>query len=220
MKNELSTLSPALFAYIDERAVKESTHQKKLRDITSHLELAIMQISPIQGQFIHFLLQLTNAKKCLELGTFTGYSALTIAQAIPEDGHLITCDINDDWTNIAKTSWEEANLSHKITLKLGPAEETLTTLTETDKNSFDFIFIDADKTNYLSYYQSALTLSRPGALIIIDNIFWDGKVVDPDYNDDRQTMAVKELNDYVSQDTRVASTIVPIADGLCLIKVL
>lgn len=220
MRYEHSNHSPALFAYMESLAVKESPHQKSLRDKTSHLDLAIMQISPIQGQFIHFMIKLINAKKCLELGTFTGYSALTIAEALPDDGHLITCDINEDWTTIAKGSWKEANVDHKITLKLGPATDTLETLTETDKQGFDFVFIDADKTNYLQYYQATIELTRPGGLIIIDNIFWDDKVIDPAFDDDRQTAAVKSLNDYVSQDSRVESTIVPIADGLYLIKVL
>jgi predicted O-methyltransferase YrrM len=220
MKNEFSNLNPDLLAYVSGLTVKDSIVMKNLREKTSHLELANMQISPIQGQFISFLVSITEAKKCLELGTFTGYSALVIADSLPEDGRLITCDINTDWTEMALSAWQEANLSHKIHLELAPARDTLNNLEKTDSSSFDFIFIDADKTNYMHYYQSAIMLSRPGGLIVIDNIFWDGKVIDPTYAEDKQTSAIMDLNEYISNDTRVISSIVPIADGLCLVKVL
>ncbi len=216
MKADNKILSELVSQYINQNAVKESNNQKKLREATSHLELSIMQISPIQGQFIRVLLKLINAKKCLEVGTFCGYSALVIAESLPSDGHLITLDINPRWTEYSRPAWQAAGVDNKITLQLGDASQSLHALLETELETFDFIFIDADKTNYSNYYDLSFQLLRKGGIMLIDNIFWDGKVLD-DKHQDRQTIAIRELNKKIANDQNIVSTIIPIADGLQLI---
>ena len=177
-----------------------------------------MQVAPEQAQFMQFLLRLIRAKNVLELGTFTGYSALAMSLVLPEDGQLITCDISEEWTKRAHPFWHEAKQENKIKLRLGPALETLyALLNEGWEQKFDFIFIDADKTNYLNYYELALKLIKPQGLIAIDNVFWDGKVIDPNETGG-QTREIKKLNELIKQDQRVFVSLLPIADGLFLVQ--
>ncbi len=208
----------ALHDYLLDISLRENEHLKAIRDHTSELPLHVMQISPEQAQFMQMLLRLLKAERVLELGTFTGYSALAMALALPEHGRVITCDISSEWTDRAKPFWEASGQAHKIELKLGRALNTLEKLVEQNENqSFDFIFIDADKTNYVPYYEYALQLIKPTGLIAIDNIFWEGAVIDPN---DRgaQTREIRKLNDLIKQDQRVNISLLPIDDGLFLIQ--
>lgn len=211
-------MTESLHEYIIDKGVSELPAQKSLREHTSEMPMSRMQISPVQGQFMQFLVRLLQAKKILELGTFTGYSALTMSLALPEDGKLITCDINDEWTQIAKPYWQEAKQDHKIELKLGSALETLQELiNDGHSQTFDLIFIDADKSNYLHYYELAFKLIKPEGVILVDNVLWDGKVVD-ESETGSQTRTIRDLNDKIQSDNRVDSTLVPIADGLFMIR--
>lgn len=211
-------LTPALYEYMLGVSLREHPILNALREETAQMPLAGMQIAPEQAQFMQFLLKLINAKKVLELGTFTGYSALAMAMALPDDGQLITCDINADWTSRAFPYWHEANQDKKIELKLGPALNSLQQLLkEGYHHQFDFIFIDADKTNYLNYYELALQLVNPRGLIAIDNVLWDGKVIDPQQTGG-QTREIRRLNEFLKQDERVDISFLAIADGLFLVK--
>ena len=211
-------LTPELYKYVLDTSLREHSVLKRLREETSEMELAHMQVAPEQAQFMQFLLRLINAKKVLELGTFTGYSALAMALALPDEGQLITCDINKNWTEKAPFFWREAQQDHKIQLRLGPALETLQTLLKTDgEHQFDFIFIDADKTNYLNYYKLALKLLKPRGLIAIDNIFWNGKVIDS-LETGAQTREIRKLNEFIKNDKSVFISLLPITDGLFLIQ--
>jgi predicted O-methyltransferase YrrM len=178
----------------------------------------MMQVTPEQAQFLQFILRLLGAKTVLELGTFTGYSALAMALALPEDGHVITCDINKEWTKDAPKFWQQAQQDKKINLRLAPALDTLNELIDTGfSNRFDFVFIDADKTNYLNYYELALKLIKPSGVIAIDNIFWEGKVID-DKETGAQTREIRKLNEFIKSDPRVYTSLLPISDGLFLIQ--
>lgn len=211
-------LTPALYEYMISISLREHPSLKALREETATMQLAPMQISPEQGQFLQMLLRLLNAKSVLELGTFTGYSALAMALALPENGQLITCDINETWTNTAWPYWQQAQQDKKIELRLGPAINTLQNLLEKGySDTFDFIFIDADKTNYLNYYEMALKLIRPKGLIAIDNIFWEGKVIDPQETGG-QTREIRKLNAHIQKDSRVFVSLLPIDDGLFLVQ--
>lgn len=211
-------LTPALYDYLLDISLREDPVLKALREETAKLPLAVMQVAPEQAQFMQFLMRLIDAKKVLELGTFTGYSALAMAQALPEDGELITCDINSEWTAMALPFWQKAKQEHKIKLALAPAFDTLNRLlAEGRQHCFDFIFIDADKTNYLHYYELSLQLVSPRGLIAIDNIFWDGKVIDAEETG-AQTREIRRLNEYIKQDNRVEVSLLAIADGLFLVK--
>jgi predicted O-methyltransferase YrrM len=211
-------ITPELYNYMLDISLREHPVLKDLREETSTMELANMQVAPEQAQFMQFMLRLLQAKKVLEIGTFTGYSALAMSLALPEDGQLITCDISKQWTDKALPFWRKANQEHKIQLRIGPAVETLYSLLNDGLDGqFDFIFIDADKTNYLNYYELALKLIKPQGLIAIDNIFWDGNVVNPE--DTRaQTREIKKLNELIKNDTRVEVSLLAIADGLFLVQ--
>jgi len=212
-----SNLSPELYNYMLDVSLREHPVLRELRDNTqATMALFNMQVAPEQAQFMQFLIKSIKARKVLELGTFTGYSALAMALALPEDGRLVTCDINEEWTEHAPAFWQKAGVDHKISLRLAPALQSLQQLLA-DGQQFDFIFIDADKTNYVNYYELALKLLSPGGIIAIDNIFWDGKVVnDPDNG--AQTREIRRLNDLIKQDERIEVSLLPIADGLFLIK--
>jgi len=211
-------LTPALYEYMLDVSLNEHPVLQALRMETSGMELGLMQVAPEQAQFMQMLIRLIGAKNILELGTFTGYSALAMALALPEDGRLITCDINLEWTKNARSYWQEANQAQKIELRIAPALQSLQLLiTEGLAHSFDFIFIDADKTNYLNYYELALQLVSPKGLIAIDNIFWDGKVIDEQIKD-AQTREIRKLNALLKGDSRVHTSLLPIADGLFLVQ--
>ena len=219
MSSNTLPLTPALLTYLREHSVKEHELLKALREETAQtFEAAPMQISPEQGQFFRFLLPLLGVKKALEIGTFTGYSAACFALALPQNGHLTCCDTSRDWTRLAEKYWHKMGLSDKITLHLAPALKTLNTLIDAgEENSFDFAFIDADKGNYLNYFEQCLKLVRPGGLIAIDNVLWDGEVIN-DENQNANTNAIRELNKTLYNDDRISLCIVPIGDGLTLIS--
>lgn len=211
-------LTEDLYDYILEVSLRESSILKDLREETAKLPLAMMQIAPEQGQFMQFLLKLINAKKVLELGTFTGYSALAMAMVLPSDGELITCDINPTWSSIAHKFWQKAGLQHRIKQRLGPALDSLhALLNDGYQHQFDFIFIDADKTNYVHYYELALKLVSERGLIAIDNALWSGKVIDKD-DANAQTREIRKLNEFIKNDPRVDISLLAIADGLFLVK--
>lgn len=211
-------LTEQLYQYMLDVSLREHPVLQSLRNETSKMKLAAMQTAPEQAQFMQFLLRLIGARNVLELGTFTGYSALAMSLVLPEDGKLITCDINEEWTSVAYPYWEQAGQREKITLKLGPALESLDQLiAEGEKNSFDFIFIDADKTNYREYYERALQLVSPKGMIAIDNVFWGGKVID-ETEMGGQTKEIRRLNALIKNDERVDASLLAIADGLFLVR--
>ncbi len=210
-------LTPELYHYFQQNSLREPPVLSALRAETARLlKNANMQIAPEQGQFMALLVTLMQAKKALEVGTFTGYSALAVALALPEDGQLIACDISEEWTAIGKPFWQQANVAHKIDLRLAPARETLQQLVDTGEvNTFDFAFIDADKAGYSDYYELALQLVRPGGLIAIDNVLWGGDVANPAINNN-QTKCIRAFNEKLHHDERVMLSMVPIGDGLTL----
>jgi len=202
--------------YIFNNSVRDNETLKNLREYTKGITGAQMQISPEQGQFMQVLLTMLKAKRVLELGTFTGYSALVMALVLPKDGYVLTCDMNNENTEIAKRYWEAAGVSDKIELRLGPALVTLDNLLQSGREEFDFAFIDADKANYINYYEKCLKLIRKGGVIAIDNVLWSGKVAE-EAIDDKQTLAIHQLNQHIHQDMRVNAAIVPIGDGLTIV---
>ncbi|MFZ0889186.1 MAG: class I SAM-dependent methyltransferase [Candidatus Binataceae bacterium] len=177
--------------------------------------LSMLQIAPEQGTFMGMLARAIGARSCVEVGTFTGYSSLCVARALPPDGRLLCCDVNAEWTAIARRYWERAGVADKITLKLAPALDTLRALPPSE--SFDFAFIDADKSNYRNYYEEVLRRLRRDGLTLIDNVLWGGQVVDP-ANQAADTRAIRELNDFIAQDRRVEAVMVALADGLTIAR--
>jgi caffeoyl-CoA O-methyltransferase len=217
LSNRTLAIDDRIYDYLCEVAIDESELLFQLRQETAKLEYAVMQISPEQGQFMSLLVKLIGAKRAIEIGTFTGYSSICIASAMSDDGELICCDISPQWTDIAEKYWARAKLENKINLFTQPAEQTLQTLIDDgQKSSFDFIFIDADKQNYIQYYEMALMLLRKGGLIAVDNTLWSGAVADPE-NDEPGTRAIRRFNQMVKEDTRVSKSLLPVGDGLTLI---
>ena len=211
-------LSDAVYQYLQDHSLRESNLLRQLRDETATLKEARMQLSPEQGQLLAFLVGLTGARKAIEVGTFTGYSALCVATALPYDGHLVACDVSETWTTIGKRYWEEAGVLDKINLFIAPAVETLDRLIATgEAESFDFAFIDADKKNYETYFERILVLLRVGGLLLVDNVLWSGKVADPD-DTEESTLAIRAFNRKVYEDDRVALSMLPIGDGMTLIR--
>ena len=191
---------------------------RRLREETASMEQANMQIGPEQGQFMALLVELIGARSVLEVGTFTGYSALAMAAALPENGALVACDVSEEWTAIGRRYWEEAGVAHKIELRLAPALETLDALlAEGRAGTFDFAFIDADKEGYDAYYERALELVRLGGLIALDNTLWEGKVADPAATD-VDTEAIRAINAKLVLDERVTLSLIPVGDGLTLAR--
>ncbi|MEN9521230.1 MAG: hypothetical protein RLZZ381_3818 [Cyanobacteriota bacterium] len=216
MGKESFGLDNRLYEYLLSVSLRENEVLAKLRQETSQHTASIMQIAPDQGQFMALLVKLLGAKKTLDIGVFTGYSSLVVALALPESGRVIACDRDPQSTEIARRYWELAGVSHKIDLRLAPALDTLDRLiADGEAGSFDFAFIDADKSNYSNYYERALTLLRPGAIVAIDNVLWSGSVSDPD-DTDKRTVAIREFNQKLHQDNRVEISLLAIADGLTL----
>jgi caffeoyl-CoA O-methyltransferase len=180
--------------------------------------ISMMQIAPEQGTFMNILARAIGARCAVEVGTFTGYSAICVARALPPGGRLLCCDVSEDWTAIARRYWAKAGVAQKITLKIAPAIETLRALPIDDQNDpIDFAFIDADKTNYRIYYEEVLKRMRAGGLILIDNVLWNGAVVDPRIQTD-DTRAIRELNDFLATDDRIDMVMLPISDGLTICR--
>ena len=217
MSNRTLSIDDRIYDYICDVSVNESDLLRQLRVETARLEYSAMQISPEQGQFMSLLIKLMGVKRALEIGTFTGYSSICVASAMPEDGRLICCDISPQWTQIAEKYWALAGLMDKIALYSQAAEKTLQILLDDGAaGTFDFIFIDADKQNYVLYYEMAIRLLRKGGMIAVDNTLWDGAVADPE-NNEPSTRAIRRFNDRVKQDDRVSISLLTIGDGLTLI---
>ena len=217
MSNRTLSIDDRTYDYLCNVAVNEPELLTRLREETAQLDYSVMQISPEQGQFMSLLIRLMGAKRAIEIGTFTGYSSICIASAMPQDGKLICCDTSPQWTAIAEKYWALAGLEDKITLYTQPAEKTLETLLDEGKEkTFDFIFVDADKQNYIKYYEMALRLLRKGGMMAVDNTLWSGAVADPD-NNEPGTRAIRRFNDMVKNDERVTKSLVTIGDGLTLI---
>lgn len=218
MSRRSLSLDERLQAYLLEWGVREDPVLARLREETARLEQADMQISPEQGRLMALLVELLGARRAIEVGTFTGYSALCVASALPEDGRLVACDVSEEWTAIARRYWAEAGLADRIELRLGPAAGTLDALLgEGAADGFDFAFVDADKAGYLGYYEQLVRLVRPGGLIAFDNTLWSGRVADPAATDP-DTEALRRLNRRLLEDERVTLSVVPIGDGLSLAR--
>ncbi|MGD8639452.1 MAG: class I SAM-dependent methyltransferase [Gammaproteobacteria bacterium] len=218
MGKQTLDLTDSLYQYLLNVSLRDNDVKQSLRKATDELEYSIMQVSADQAQFMALLLQLINAKRILEIGTFTGYSALVMAEVLPADGKIVACDTSEEWTRMARQYWQHAGVDHKVELRLGAALDTLEQLIdEGQQNNFDAAFIDADKANIRNYYEQCLKLLRPGGLIMIDNVLWGGSVIDPDKQDD-DTKAIRAVNEFIHQDERVDISLVPIGDGLTLAR--
>ena len=212
------SLTDSLYDYLLAVSLREPEVLRRLRDETANLPESRMQIAPEQGQFMALLARLTGARRCIEVGVFTGYSSLAVALALPDDGRIVACDVSDEWTAVARRYWAAAGVAHKIDLRVAPALETLRALlADGDAGSYDFVFLDADKENYLRYYELALELLRPGGLIAADNTLWSGRVIDP-ANCEASTVALRQFNERLHRDERVDLSLVPIGDGLTLAR--
>lgn len=211
-------LDARLYDYLLAVSVREPRVLAELREETARLPSAGMQISPEQGQLLRLLVELLGARRCIEVGVFTGYSSTCTALALPEDGTLIACDVSVEYTDVARRYWRRAGVEPRIDLRLGPALSTLDGLLAAGQaSSFDFAFVDADKESYLGYYERCLQLLRPGGLLAIDNVLWGGSVADPT-NTSASTLAIRALNEHLRGDERVSISLVPIGDGLFLAR--
>ena len=218
MSRQTLTLSDALYDYLLSVSLREPPLLYRLREETAALPHAVMQISPEQGQFMALLAELVGARRVLEVGTFSGYSALVVALALPADGRIITCDVDEEMTAIARRYWAEGGVADKIDLRLGPAVDTLDALlSDGGADTFDFAFVDADKENYDAYYERALALLRQGGLMVIDNVLWSGAVADPNQKD-ADTNAIRALNAKLHGDQRVSLSLLPVSDGITLAR--
>lgn len=215
MSKKTLGLDNQLYDYLLSSSLREPEILRRLREETANHPYARMQISPEQGQFMALLVQLMGAKKTLEVGVFTGYSSLCVALALPPDGKIVACDVSEEFTSVARRYWQEAGVAEKIDLRIAPALETLDRLLAEQAQTFDFAFIDADKSNYDGYYERSLQLVRPGGLIAIDNVLWSGRVADPQ-DRDNSTQNIRAFNEKLHRDERVSISLVPIADGLTL----
>lgn len=207
-----------LAGYIDGAWLRESSVLSELREETAKLENAGMQIAADQGQFMAFLVKALGVRRVLEVGVFTGYSSTVMALALPEDGHITACDISEEFTAVARRYWEKAGVAAKVDLRIGPAVDTLDgLLADGNAGTYDFAFIDADKPNYIAYYERVLSLLKIGGVVAIDNVLWDGKVADRTVLDE-QTIALRQLNEHIHRDERVDLCLVPIGDGVTLAR--
>jgi predicted O-methyltransferase YrrM len=217
MSNRSLSLDDTLYDYLLAHSLREHPEQIALREATHSHPRAGMQISPEQGQFMALLVKLLGARRTLEIGVFTGYSALSVALALPADGRILACDISEEYTRIGRRYWERAGVAHKIELRLAPALQTLDAeLAAGASGCYDFAFIDADKTGYADYYEHCLQLLRQGGLIAIDNVLWSGAVAQPARDDD--TRALQALNERLHGDERVDLSVLPVGDGLTLAR--
>jgi predicted O-methyltransferase YrrM len=219
MSTRSMSLSADIYEYLLAHSVREPAVLERLRAATQGIAGAEMQISPEQGQFMALLLKLTGARRCIELGTYTGYSSLAMGLALPPEGRLITCDVSAEWTRVARQFWREAGVESRIELKLQPALKTLEELERGEqRQAFDFAFVDADKPNYIPYYEKLLHLVRPGGLIAVDNtLYVAGAYIV--HSDTAITRALRAFNDHVHHDERVDLSMVPIGEGLTLLRV-
>ncbi len=211
-------LSDELHGYLLRFGVREPEILARLREETGRLPQRDMQIAPEQGSFMALLVELLQPRRCLEVGTFTGYSSLAVALALPDDGRVVCCDVSEEWTDIARRYWTEAGVQDLCELRLAPAIHTLDDLlAQGQRATFDFAFLDADKENYPGYYEQILELLRPGGLLLVDNVFWNGEVARPDV-DEPAVRAVRALNQRIAADERVTVAMIPLADGLTLAR--
>lgn len=218
MSRETIGLTEDLLAYVRRVGMREDDDLRRLREETASHTMARMQISPEQGQFMALLIELIGAKKTFEVGTFTGYSAMCVAKAMGAQGRVIALDVSEEYTSIARKHWEMAGVAAQIELRLAPAAESLEAMINAgESGSYDFAFIDADKTGYAVYYEYALSLLRPGGLVAIDNVLWNGAVADPS-DQSSDTVAIRKVNEVLAADERVTLSLVPIGDGLTLAR--
>lgn len=211
-------LTDTLYRYVLDHSLREHPAQAALREVTRNHPHAGMQISPEQGQFMALLVRLLGARRTIEVGVFTGYSALCVALALPEDGRVLACDVSDEYTRIGKPYWAQAGVAHKIDLRLAPALQTLDErLAAGETAQYDFAFIDADKSGYDAYYERCLSLLRPGGLIVFDNTLWSGAVASETGND-ADTAALRALNDKLHRDERIDLSLLPLGDGVTLAR--
>ena len=218
MANTTIGLSDELAAYVIKVGTREPEVLARLREETAALPQHGMQIAPEEGAFLAMLVELTGARRCIEIGTFTGYSSTAVALALPEDGQLVCCDVSEEWTSLASRYWHEAGVAGKVDLRVAPAVETLDRLlADGEEASYDFAFVDADKTGYDGYYERLLRLVRPGGLIALDNTLWGGAVLDQDAEDE-DTRAIQALNAKLAADERITLCLLPVADGVTLAR--
>lgn len=218
MSNRSIALSPELYEYLLAHSLRETEVQRQLRDRTAQLPDHNMQIAPEQGQFMALLARLLGARRVIEVGVYTGYSALCVAATLPADGVLVACDLSAEYTAIAGDYWQRAGVADRIDLRLGPAADTLAALLDGGAaDSFDLAFIDADKTGYAGYYEQCLRLLRPGGLILVDNVLWNGRVLN-ETDADADTRAIQDFNRALHRDDRVDLSLAPIGDGLTLAR--
>jgi len=206
-------LPAKLLEYVVSHGARETPVQRRLRQLTHRIPMGGMQIGPDQAALMQMLVRLLGAKRCIEIGTFTGYSALAVALALPRNGRIVCCDVSEQWTSIARRFWKLAGVERKIDLRLAPALRTLQGL----RGKFDFVFIDADKTNYQNYFEKCLKLLRRGGLIAIDNTLWYRRVLDAKDRDE-DTLAIRAFNRRLAKDRRVDISLVPIGDGVTLAR--
>jgi len=218
MTNKTIGISDDLAAYVVRFGSREPEVLARLREETAALPQHSMQIAPEEGAFLAMLVELTGARRCIEIGTFTGYSSTAVALALPEDGSLVCCDVSEEWTSLARGYWAEAGVASKIDLRIAPAAETLDQLLADGQDAaYDFAFVDADKTGYDGYFERLLRLLRPGGLIAFDNTLWGGRVLDEDAEDE-DTRAIQALNTKLAGDERISLCLLPLADGVTLAR--
>ncbi|WP_252177964.1 class I SAM-dependent methyltransferase [Endozoicomonas sp. 4G] len=208
------TITPEIAAYLTDPGMRDHPVLSELRARMADFAEGYMQISPEQGAFMQMLVKISGARRGIEIGTFTGYSALATVLAMPEEGHLTCLDVSEEWTSIAREHWQKAGVSEKITLKIQPALDSLAEMKD-QKGLFDWLFIDADKENYLNYYQRGIELLKSGGLVLVDNSLWSGSVVNPQ---DAEAKAIDECNRFIQQDDRVDMVLLPVSDGLMIAR--